>query len=89
MSVLKAHRSESKAEFVNTANKIYVETINLLITTFCKIFKTDGKRCITSRVRSSRECRKGKQYLPIGSYQKGIAQAAPFRVKSCIDGFGC
>lgn len=27
MSVLKAHRSESKAEFVNTANKIYVETI--------------------------------------------------------------
>ena len=30
MSVLKAHRSESKAEFVNTANKIYVETINFL-----------------------------------------------------------
>lgn len=31
MSVLKAHRSESKAEFVNTANKIYVETINRFI----------------------------------------------------------
>lgn len=30
MSVLKAHRSESKAEFVNTANKIYVQTINFL-----------------------------------------------------------
>lgn len=30
MSVLKAHRSESKAEFVNTAIKIYVETINFL-----------------------------------------------------------
>ena len=28
MSVLKAHRSESKAEFVNTANKIYVQTIS-------------------------------------------------------------
>lgn len=30
MSVLKARRSESKAEFVNTANKIYVQTINFL-----------------------------------------------------------
>lgn len=30
MSVLKAHRSESKAEFVNTANAIYVQTINFL-----------------------------------------------------------
>ena len=30
MSVLKAHRSESKAEFVNTANKIYIQTINFL-----------------------------------------------------------
>lgn len=30
MSVLKAHRSESKAEFVNTANKIYAQTINFL-----------------------------------------------------------
>lgn len=30
MSVLKAHRSESKAEYVNTANQIYVETINFL-----------------------------------------------------------
>lgn len=30
MSVLKAHRSESRAEFVNTANKIYIQTINFL-----------------------------------------------------------
>lgn len=30
MSVLKAHRSESRAEYVNTANKIYVQTINFL-----------------------------------------------------------
>jgi len=30
MSVLKVHRSESKAEFVNSANKIYVQTINFL-----------------------------------------------------------
>lgn len=30
MSVLKAHRSESRAEYVNTANKIYIQTINFL-----------------------------------------------------------
>ena len=30
MSILKAHRSESRAEYVNTANKIYVQTINFL-----------------------------------------------------------
>ena len=30
MSVLKAHRSESKAEFVNVANQIYIQTINFL-----------------------------------------------------------
>ncbi len=30
MSVLKAHRTESKAEFVNTANQIYVHTIQFL-----------------------------------------------------------
>ena len=30
MSVLKSHRSESKAEFVNVANKIYIQTINFL-----------------------------------------------------------
>jgi len=30
MSVLKAHRSESKAEYVNAANKIYIQTINFL-----------------------------------------------------------
>lgn len=30
MSVLKAKRTTSKAEFVNTANKIYVETLNFL-----------------------------------------------------------
>ena len=30
MSVLKAHRSESKAEFVNVANKIYIQTIAFL-----------------------------------------------------------
>lgn len=30
MSVLKAHRSESKAEFVNVANKIYIQTIGFL-----------------------------------------------------------
>lgn len=30
MSVLKAHRTESKAEFINVADKIYVETVNFL-----------------------------------------------------------
>ena len=30
MSVLKAKRTTSKAEFINTANQIYVETINFL-----------------------------------------------------------
>lgn len=30
MSVLKAHRSESRAEFVNVANQIYIQTINFL-----------------------------------------------------------
>lgn len=30
MSVLKAHRSDSKAEFVNKANNIYIQTINFL-----------------------------------------------------------
>jgi hypothetical protein len=30
MSVLKMHRSESKAEFINTAHKIYVQTIQFL-----------------------------------------------------------
>ena len=30
MSVLLSHRSESKAEYVNTANKIYIHTINFL-----------------------------------------------------------
>lgn len=30
MSVLKAHRTESKAEFVNIANQIYVQTIQFL-----------------------------------------------------------
>ena len=30
MSVLKAHRTESKAEFVNAANQIYVQTIQFL-----------------------------------------------------------
>lgn len=30
MSVLKAKRAESRAEFVNTANSIYVQTINFL-----------------------------------------------------------
>ena len=30
MSVLKAHRSESKAEFINTANQIYLYTIQFL-----------------------------------------------------------
>ena len=29
MSVLKAHRSESKAEFVNTANKIGLNTVGI------------------------------------------------------------
>ena len=30
MSVLKQKRTTSKAEFINTANQIYVETINFL-----------------------------------------------------------
>ena len=30
MSVLKSKRTESKAEFVNTANQIYVEALNFL-----------------------------------------------------------
>lgn len=30
MSVLKAHRTESRAEFVNTANQIYVYAIQFL-----------------------------------------------------------
>lgn len=30
MSVLKAHRSESKAEFINVANQIYLHTIQFL-----------------------------------------------------------
>lgn len=30
MSVLLSHRSESKAEYVNTANNIYIHTINFL-----------------------------------------------------------
>lgn len=30
MSVLKVHRTESKAEYVNAANKIYIQTINFL-----------------------------------------------------------
>lgn len=30
MSVLKAHRTESKAEYVNIANKIYVQTVHFL-----------------------------------------------------------
>ena len=31
MSVLKQKRTTSKAEFINTANQIYVETLNFLI----------------------------------------------------------
>ena len=30
MSVLKQKRTTSKAEFVNTANQIYIETLNFL-----------------------------------------------------------
>ena len=30
MSVLKSKRTTSKAEFVNTANQIYIETLNFL-----------------------------------------------------------
>lgn len=30
MSVLKQKRTTSKAEFINTANQIYIETINFL-----------------------------------------------------------
>lgn len=30
MSVLKSKRTESKAEYVNVANAIYIETINFL-----------------------------------------------------------
>lgn len=30
MSVLKAHRSESKAEFINSASQIYIQTISFL-----------------------------------------------------------
>lgn len=30
MSVLQARRNESKAEYINTANKLYVATINFL-----------------------------------------------------------
>lgn len=30
MSVLKIHRTESKAEYLNNANQIYIETINFL-----------------------------------------------------------
>lgn len=30
MSVLKARRTTSKAEFVNSANQLYVETLNFL-----------------------------------------------------------
>ena len=37
MSVLKQKRTTSKAEFINTANQIYVETLNFL-TRLRKVF---------------------------------------------------
>ena len=37
MSVLKAHRSESKAEFVNVANKIYIQTIAFLSSRYSRL----------------------------------------------------
>ena len=41
MSVLKAKRTTSKAEFVNTANQLYVETLNFSYKAVCKIFQID------------------------------------------------
>lgn len=36
MSVLKQKRTTSKAEFINTANQIYVETLNFLTHFMCE-----------------------------------------------------
>ena len=43
MSVLKAKRTVSKAEFVNTANQIYVETLNFLTRMSARYAKLAGE----------------------------------------------
>ena len=43
MSVLKARRTTSKAEYVNTANQIYVETLNFLTRMSAPVAKLAGE----------------------------------------------
>ena len=66
MSVLQMKRTTSKAEFVNTANQIYVETINFLTRISARVLRGPRGACCEAGRRSYRPCGKSQQHLSVG-----------------------
>lgn len=67
MSVLKAKRTTSKAEFVNTANQIYVETLNFLTRMSARYSRLLAEPVAKLAGGGCRSCRKSKQHFPVRS----------------------
>ena len=66
MSVLKNKRTTSKAEFVNTANEIYTETINFLSRLSARYSRPTGGPRRKNGGGGGGQCGKGAEFLYIG-----------------------
>lgn len=66
MSVLQMKRTTSKAEFVNTANQIYVETINFLTRISARYSRLLAEPVAKLAGEVIDHAEKAQQHLPVG-----------------------
>ena len=74
MSVLKAKRTVSKAEFVNTANQIYVETLNFLTRMSARYARLLAEPVAKLAGEVVDHCEKANSIFAKGSYTDAQAQ---------------
>ena len=84
MSVLKVHRSESKAEFINVANKIYIQTISVLSrlsSRYSRLMATDISR-LASEVVDHAE--KANSIFPSDDVRKDLRKTHLLEAKASL-----
>ena len=89
MSVLKAKRTVSKAEFVNTANQIYVETLNFLTRMSARYSRLLAEPVAKLAGEVVDHCEKANSIFPSDEQRKDLRKGASVRGKSISESAGC
>lgn len=89
MSVLKSKRTESKAEYVNIANAIYIETINFLTRISARYSRLIAEPVAKLAGEVIDHAEKANSIYPSDDQRRQLRKAHLLEARAFLDGAGC